>query len=430
MGAALRDRHPAYGQVLDEACAVLGRDFTDVIYSPARRTELTRQEVSQLAVLVTGVAMFRVYQAEVALPVSYFAGHSLGEYTALCCAGALSLADTIDLVRRRGQLIREAVVGLDGTMMWVTGLDLATVRSVCAACRDRGMQVYPSAYDAPRQAAISGRAADVVAAAGEFEARGARVLPLRMAGPYHCPLMRPAAEQLAAVLAGVRLARPASPVLSTVDGRAHEGGQQSAAVLAEQLVTPVRWLDVQHAMVEACVGTAVEFGPGSVLSFLIGKTTTRIRPVPFDRLPGAGELAAVLWAGETDFRGIVDRCLRVSVSTRTCASAVPSYRDEAVARYRELERIRARPRLGREDVDEALTAVDAILTAKGLDEPEQRRQRNRVLNGKAWPLPTHRGAISLPTIRPGRSWRRRCGLAPARRGRATRCPTPSSPCCC
>jgi [acyl-carrier-protein] S-malonyltransferase len=430
MGAMLRDRHQVYRETLDEACDLLGEDFADVIFEPAQKERLRQQVMSQLAVLVTGVAMFRMYQAEVGVPVSHFAGHSLGEYTALCCAGALSLADTISLVRERGQLIREVAVGLDGTMMWVIDLDMAQVRSACAACRDEGLQVYPSAYDGPRQAAISGPTADVLEAARELEARGARVLPLRMEGPYHCPLMRPAAEKMAAVLADVSLQRPSQPVLSTVSGRAHEGGQQSAALLAEQLMAPVRWLEVAHALIEDCAGTAVEFGPGSVLSFLLEKTSKRIRPLPFDRLAGEGELAAALWAGEADFPGIVDRCLRVPVSTGTRAGAVSSCRDEVVVRYRELEQIRMRPGLGAEDIDEALVKVEAILTAKGLGERERWRQRHRVLDGKLWPHLTDEGvAISLPITPPEGGSRRCCGRAPVRRGLTIRCRTPSVPCC-
>ncbi|MFK0253898.1 ACP S-malonyltransferase [Streptomyces sp. NPDC090445] len=385
MGSALRDRHKIYRDTLDEACDLLGADWADVIYNPAQKSALKRQEESQLAVLVTGVAMFRVFEEDTGVPVSFCAGHSLGEYTALCCAGALTLSDAIRLVRRRARLIRRASDALHGTMMWVVHLDPDVVGAACAAAREEGCQVYVSAYDAPRQVAISGDTDDVTTVARELEARGALVYPLRLEGPYHSPLMRSAADGMADLLTEIPVRAPAVPVLSGVRGQHHQGGAQSAELLARQLVEPVRWLDVQHALVGENVCQAVEFGPGTVLTFLAEKTSPSLRVVPFDGFTGEGELSAAMFLAEEQYPEVIDRCLRTAVSTRTLLAGVPSRHEAVVARYRELESLRERPVPAGGDIDQALGILDALLESKGLREDERAVARNRVLAGRLWP---------------------------------------------
>lgn len=384
MGAALRDRHKAYRDTLDEAAAVLGDDWADVIYDPGHKARLKRQEESQLAVLVTGVAMFRVFRQETSLPISFCAGHSLGEYTALCCAEAFDLPDAIRLVRRRAQLIRQASDALTGTMMWVINLEADVVRATCAAAREDGARVHVSAYDAPRQVAISGDTADVNAAARELEARGALVYPLRLEGPYHSPLMRPAAEAMAELFTEIPVRPPSVPVLSGVDGERHQGGAQSAELLVRQLVEPVRWVGVQRALADEGVGQAVEFGPGAVLGFLAEKTVPALRVLPYDRLSGEGELAAALRVAEEDYPRILDACLRIAVSTRTLTRDGGALAGHAavVERYRELELLRERPAPAVADVDRALGVLDALLESKGLAPRERVGARNRVLSGR------------------------------------------------
>lgn len=384
MGADLRDRHKTYRSTLDEASDLLGANWTDIIFDPQQKATLRRQEESQLAVLVTGVAMFRVFQEEIGIPVSFCAGHSLGEYTALCCAGALTLADAITLVRRRAELIREASRALNGTMMWVIDLDADVVHAACAAARDEGLDVHVSAHDAPRQVAVSGSTDDVTAVAGELEARGAVVYPLRLEGPYHSPLMRAAADGMARVLDETPVGTPAVPVLSGVHAERHAGGARSARLLVRQLVEPVRWLDVQRTLLDAGVGQAVEFGPGTVLTFLAEKAAPSLRVVPFDRLTAESQLAAALYLAEEQYPAVLDRCLRTAVSTRTRLADDPVRHQRVVARYRELERLRESAAPAGEDVSQALGLLDELLDSKGVPERERAVARHRVLDGRLW----------------------------------------------
>lgn len=149
MGKELFDKFPRYRRTIGEASDVLRMDFSKLYFSAEHRKDLNRQETSQLGTFVTSVAMYRVMTEEVGLEFSVHAGHSLGEYSALCAAGAVSFADGLELVRQRGAVIRNAASKLDGTMMWVLNLPPEVVESACARVARAGRRVSVSAYDAP-----------------------------------------------------------------------------------------------------------------------------------------------------------------------------------------------------------------------------------------------------------------------------------------
>ncbi|MEU9373891.1 acyltransferase domain-containing protein [Streptomyces sp. NPDC048255] len=387
MGKELFDRFQIYRRTLDEASDVLRMDFPKLCFSAEHRKDLNRQEESQLGTFVTSVAMYRVMTAELGLEFSFHAGHSLGEYSALCAAGALSFADGLELVRQRGAVIRNAASKLDGTMMWVLNLRPEVVESACARAARAGRRVSVSAYDAPLQLAISGPQGDLLAVAEELEARGALVYPLGMEGPYHSELMRAAADEMTALLKPFDIAAPSVPVLSTVTAEPHPGGDGSRELLAEQLVAPVRWLDVQRRLVAEGVGGALEVGPGNVLRFLLEKTTKNVTGWSVAQYPGTTALRDAMSVGPADHADVVRGCLRVAASTPTRRQDPD--RLELIARaQRELVALDARARegagLAAADVEAALTWVHRILEAKGLTGVDGQGRINRVLGGRAW----------------------------------------------
>jgi [acyl-carrier-protein] S-malonyltransferase len=388
MGRAFYERYRVYRETIEEASEVLGVDVAQLCLGSENRKRLGRQEEAQLSVFATSVAMYRVLVSEIDLPISHFAGHSLGEYSALCCAGALEFAQGLELVRQRGEVIRHTADSLGGTMMWVLNLDSATVDAACLRAVATGLDVFVSAYDAPRQTAISGRTQHVLEVAAELEARGAIVYPLRLEGPYHSPLMRPAADRMASILARYGVTEPAAAVLANVDGEPHRGGPDSARRLADQLVSPIRWVDAQRWLVDEAVGLALEVGPGNVLSFLMEKTTRLVRPWAVDRYRSAEALRDDIVIGESDHLRLVEGGLRVAVSTPSRQGEPARYRQDVLTPYRDLEAIRKRARdgepIGRAVTRTALDHVDGILRAKGLSDGERGRQFNRVLGGKVW----------------------------------------------
>ncbi|MFD9515776.1 ACP S-malonyltransferase [Streptomyces sp. NPDC059979] len=388
MGKELFDRFPIYRRTIGEASDVLRMDFSKLCFSAEHRKDLNRQETSQLGTFVTSVAMYRVMTEEVGLEFSVHAGHSLGEYSALCAAGAVSFADGLELVRQRGAVIRNAASKLDGTMMWVLNLPPEVVESACARVARAGRRVSVSAYDAPLQLAISGPRDDLLAVAQELEARGAVVYPLGMEGPYHSELMRAATDEMAALLKSFDIAEPSVTVLSTVTAEPHPGGDGSRELLAEQLVAPVRWLDVQRRLVAEGVGGALEVGPGNVLRFLLEKTTRNVTGWSVAQYPDATLLREAMSVGPADHADVVRGCLRVAASTPTRRQDPDGL--ELIARaQRELVALDSRARegaaLGPADVEAALTRVRRILEAKGLTGVDGQGRINRVLGGRARP---------------------------------------------
>jgi [acyl-carrier-protein] S-malonyltransferase len=229
--------------------------------------DLVRTEITQPALLTASVALWSVWRDESGQAPSAVSGHSLGEYSALVCAGALGFADAVRLVHRRGQLMQAAVPRGEGAMAAVLGLDDAQVE---AACREIAGVVSAANYNAPGQVVIAGSAGAVEAAAERCKALGARrVTMLPVSGPFHCELMRPAQEAFAADLEAVALAMPSIPVIHNVDaGEASDIDALRRKLLA-QISQPVLWSSCVRVMAERGVTRVIECGAGRVLSGLV-----------------------------------------------------------------------------------------------------------------------------------------------------------------
>jgi [acyl-carrier-protein] S-malonyltransferase len=237
------------------------------IVSQGPDADLVRTEITQPALLTAGVALWQVWRDEGGEVPVCVAGHSLGEYSALVCAGALSFTDAVRLVHRRGQLMQAAVPQGQGAMAAILGLDDAAVEQACA-----GVDGVVSAanYNAPGQVVIAGTAAAVEAAVERCKAAGARrATLLPVSGPFHCALMRPAQEAFAADLQSASLTLPQIPVVQNVDAAAHDDVESIRANLLQQISRPVLWTACVQAMAGRGVTRAFECGPGKVLCGLI-----------------------------------------------------------------------------------------------------------------------------------------------------------------
>jgi [acyl-carrier-protein] S-malonyltransferase len=218
--------------------------------------------------LAAGVAVWRLWQEKGGAMPQFMAGHSLGEYSALVCSGALSLADAVGLVAQRGRFMQEAVAPGVGLMAAVLGLEDAQVEQVCEAAA-QGEVVAAVNYNAPGQVVIAGHKAAVERAMDLAKQAGAsRCLPLAVSVPSHCALMRPAAERLAAELAKLEIKTPSCTVLRNIDAQAHTEPAAIRQALVEQLCRPVRWVKTVNALAGAGVDRVVECGPGKVLTGL------------------------------------------------------------------------------------------------------------------------------------------------------------------
>lgn len=267
MLAALAAAEPVVRETFDEASAVLGYDLW-ALCQQGPDSDLSSTEKTQPAMLSAGVATWRAWlRHDGPRPVA-MAGHSLGEYTALVCSGALEFRDAVDLVRFRGRAMQEAVPLGTGAMAAILGLDDS---QVIAACREAEQSEVVEAvnFNAPGQVVIAGHATAVARAIEAAKAMGAkRAVTLPVSVPSHSRLMTGAAKELAERLAGVSVGMPDVPAVYTVDVKTHESPAGIRSALEQQLYKPVRWADTVRAMLASGVTTIIECGPGKVLTSL------------------------------------------------------------------------------------------------------------------------------------------------------------------
>lgn len=262
-----------------EASEVLGYDIWHLIQSGPDEL-LNATERTQPALLAAGVALWRFWQSHSGPKPAFMAGHSLGEYTALVCADALDFKAAIKLVEFRGRTMQQAVPLGAGAMAAILGLEDEAVRLACVeAAQDQVVQ--PANFNSPGQVVIAGEKPAVERAIAACNAKGAkRSVLLPVSVPSHCSLMKPAADQLAAKLAGLSLQSPQIPVIHNVDVAPHPGAAAIRQVLTAQLYSPVRWAETVQFIAGQGVSKLVEFGPGRVLCGLTKRINKSVEAYP------------------------------------------------------------------------------------------------------------------------------------------------------
>lgn len=250
-----------------EASNALGYDLWKLVQmGPAE--ELNKTWKTQPALLAASVAIYRVWKSQNGAQPSLMAGHSLGEYSALVCAGLLNFADTIKLVELRGKLMQEAAPEGTGAMQSIIGLDLASIRKACEDSA-QGQVVAPVNFNSPDQVVISGNKKAVERAGKICKAAGAkRVFPLSVSVPSHCELMKKASKKLEVALEFIRFNAPTALVVNNVDVKYETEAAAIRNALVRQLYSPVRWTEVVEFMVKQGVEHLFEIGPGKVLTGL------------------------------------------------------------------------------------------------------------------------------------------------------------------
>ncbi|SFN80420.1 ACP S-malonyltransferase [Xenorhabdus japonica] len=267
MLADLASEFPLVEQTFAEASVVLGYDlWTLVQQGPAE--ELNKTWKTQPALLAASVAIWRIWQEKGGKVPSMMAGHSLGEYSALVCAGVIEFQQAIKLVELRGKLMQEAVPEGQGAMYAIIGLDNESIAKACEESA-QGQVVSPVNFNSPGQVVIAGEKDAVERAGAACKAAGAkRALPLSVSVPSHCALMKSAAEQLAAALQEVEFNQPQFPIVNNVDVKVEKTADVIRDALVRQLYNPVRWAESVEYIAEQGVEQLLEIGPGKVLTGL------------------------------------------------------------------------------------------------------------------------------------------------------------------
>ncbi|WP_213999759.1 ACP S-malonyltransferase [Arsukibacterium sp.] len=261
-------QHDIVKTTFAEASAALGYDLWALVAN-GPEADLNETQRTQPALLTASVAIWRLWQQQGGATPAYFAGHSLGEYSALVCADVLSLGAAVKLVEQRGQYMQQAVPAGVGGMSAIIGLDDALIAKACAEAA-QGEVVAPVNYNSPGQVVIAGHKAAVERAGELCKAAGAkRALPLPVSVPSHCALMRPAAEQLSTDLAALNFNSPQLPVVNNVDVSIAIDSAAIKDALVRQLYSPVRWTETIEWLASNGVTDVIELGAGKVLSGLI-----------------------------------------------------------------------------------------------------------------------------------------------------------------
>jgi [acyl-carrier-protein] S-malonyltransferase len=278
MGRELAENFAVAREVFAEADDALGFSLSQLCFEgPDEALQLT--ENTQSAILTVSVAALRAMEAEGLPSPAFVAGHSLGEYSALVAAGALTLRDAVRTVRARGRYMQEAVPVGVGAMAAILGADVETVADACLEAA-QGEVCSLANINSPKQTVIAGHEAAVERAIEMLKARGAkRAIKLRVSAPFHCALMQPAQDRLSADLEQLQFMDLRVPLVRNVDAALIRGGDEARASLVRQVSSPVQWLESVKVLAGAGVETFVEVGPGKVLTGLMRHTISDARCV-------------------------------------------------------------------------------------------------------------------------------------------------------
>ena len=269
MGKDLYDNNEKAKELFEKANEILGFRITDIMFS-GTDAELTQTKVTQPAVFLHSVISALCLGEEFA--PSMVAGHSLGEFSALVAAGALSFEDGLKLVYARATAMQKACEAAPGTMAAVIGLPDEKIEEVCKECSTPGNIVVPANYNCPGQLVISGNVDAINQACEKLKAAGAkRALPLKVGGAFHSPLMQPAKEELQKAIEATEFSAPKCPVYQNVDGKPHTDASEIKANLIAQLTSSVRWTSSVQNMIADGADDFTECGPGKALQGMIGR---------------------------------------------------------------------------------------------------------------------------------------------------------------
>lgn len=276
MGKALAESNEAVSSLFQKADEVLKENLSSIIFE-GPQDKLTLTVNAQPALLTTSIALLEYFKQSGIQP-DYTAGHSLGEYSALVAAGAFSFEDGVYAVRKRGELMEQAVPNGEGTMAAVLGLDREKLSAVCKEATAEGTPVQLANLNCPGQIVISGSKQGVESAAAKAKDAGAkRVIPLDVSGPFHSQLMKPAADEFRNVLDSLSIGSARIPVIANVTAEPMQDANEIKEKLIQQLYSPVLWEDSVSRMIELGVDTFIEIGPGKVLSGLVKKIDRSVK---------------------------------------------------------------------------------------------------------------------------------------------------------
>lgn len=352
MGKTLYDNFEEARLVYQEADESLGYSLSDIIFK-GDKEQLSRTENVQPAILTTSLAFYRTYLQRLNLVPEILAGHSLGEFSALTAAGAITLSDAVQMVHKRGQFMQKVsgVIG-EGAMAAVSGLTVEEIENFCNEFQSNGKDIVISNYNTREQTVISGLKKDIDEAGKELRAKGAIVIPLRNSVPFHSPYMKSAAEAFYEELSNYTFHEMKHKVICGVTGLPYQKGDSLRDLLTEQITAPIQWTKaVDYMLDQEEIPYFLEMGPGSVLGSMINRLNkpsvlVKCIDVPEDQDHFLDEINEKKLFNKVFFIG---RILGIAVSTQNRNFNSDAYQKGVVLPYKEIRRIYDKYEAGNEE---------------------------------------------------------------------------------
>ncbi len=379
MGKKLCEEYKIARDTFEEASDILSRDMKKLCFN-SDLGELTSTENAQPAILTVSVASYRVLKEISAIKPHYMAGHSLGELSALTCAGAIRYADALILVRERGRLMRSAAEESKGIMTAVGKIPRDMVQAVCDEMTAEGGQVCISNYNSPVQNVISGDKETVEKMEKLLGKMGASVRRLNVSAPFHSPFMKPAADEFQKVLEKYSYNPPQTDIVANTTADLYLG-DDIIEKLTKQIYMPVRWMESMQFLRKKEVRLAVDIGPGKVVRDLFSANIPTVKALSFDISDDKPVLTEIL---KNDKKiPFVSRCMGLAVAAKNRCMDQASYNLGVIEPYKKLQSMQDEiERSGREATEEerktAIGLLQTIFDTKAVPESEQEERFNRL----------------------------------------------------
>ena len=386
MAKNLYEQFPIARQTFEEASDILGISLSRLCFD-GPLGELTKAENAHPAILTASVVAFRVYMQELSYEPHFCAGHSLGEYSALTCSGAIKFADAVRIVKYRGVLTGKIASSGIGTMSIIDGADSNTVEEVCRQISREGHQVAVSCYNSPFQIAISGHTDAVMEAEAILLDTDCQVTPLITSAPFHSPLMQPAAEMIKEKLEKMSFGYFKYPVICNVTAQPLKEPDEVINTLLAHMVKPVQWKFTMDYLKHADVTLAIEMGHKNVLANLVKANVSGIESLCYGVKEDRKTIEQIFesYPSYKKHPTIVERCLAIAVSTPNCNWDNDDYNEKVVKSYKRIEKIQTdietnmtQPTLMQ--MTESLDLLKLILKIKKVDIAEQIRWFNHIID--------------------------------------------------
>lgn len=388
MGKGFYESNQSVKRVFEEVSDSLGMDMAKLCFE-STPAELVKTENTQPAILTVSVAMFQMFMERVGTEPLYLAGHSLGEFSALVCAGGIGLGDAAKIVRQRGRFMQEAVSLGAGAMAAISGIDLDSIKKQCLLLQNEGKIVSISNYNSPDQTVISGTAAGVEEASRELTKHGATVIPLHVSAPFHSQLMTAAADKLRDELEKYTYYPLKWPVISNVTALPYQNEHIIKNLLAEQMSKPVQWVYTMNYLASEGVQAFIELGPKDVLKKIAMVNTPKLEAYSFDKPEDMDQISSL-----SDDKPQTKNFSNIKLLTRSLAIAICTpnknwddveYRQGVIEPYKRIERMveeleQSMLEPTTEQMSEALEMLVSVFRTKRTPIEEQKQRFNQLIS--------------------------------------------------